>query len=123
MYVCMYVCTYVCMYVCTYVQFAQIKLVQLTTLYDYELRAVCKKHLVHSSRYCTEHEIVRAQLGLRASLARRTVGLSLVPVTLKRKENLNMMSKIAKAFHLNCIQRVLFLKSSDKRSCKRLVMF
>ena len=64
----MYVCMYLCLYVCTYVQFAQIKLVQLTTLYDYELRAVCKNHHVRSSngssRYCacTEHEIVRAQL-------------------------------------------------------------
>ena len=114
---------YVCTYVCIYVQVAQIKLVQLTTLYDYELRAVCKNHHVRSSRYCIEHEIVRAQLGLRASLARSTVGLSLVPVTLKRNENLNIMSQIAKAFHLNCIQRVLFVKSSDKRSCKRLVMF
>ena len=52
MYVCMYVCIYVPMYVCTYVQFAQIKLVQLTTLYDYELRAVCKNHHVRSSRCC-----------------------------------------------------------------------
>ena len=43
---------YLCMYVCTYVQFAQIKLVQLTTLYNYELRAVCKNHHVRSSRYC-----------------------------------------------------------------------
>ena len=110
------------MYVCIYVQFAQIKLVQLMTLYDYELRAVCKNHPVRSSRYCTEHEIVRAQLGLRASLALRTVGLSLAPVTRKRNEYLNMMSQIAKAFHLNCIQCVVFLKSSDKRSCKRLVM-
>ena len=42
----------ICMYVCTYVQFAQIKLVQLTTLYDYELHAVCKDHHVRSSRYC-----------------------------------------------------------------------
>ena len=98
------------MYVSTYVQFAQIKLVQLTTLYDYELCAVCKNHHVHSSRYCTEHEIVRTQLSL---------GL----VTLKRNENLNMIPQIAKAFHLNFIQRVVFLKSSDKRSCKRLVMF
>ena len=54
------------MYVCIYVQFAQIKLVQLTTLYNYELRAVCKNHHVRLSRCCTEHEIVRAQLGLEA---------------------------------------------------------
>ena len=48
------------MYVCIYVQFAQIKLVQLTTLYNYELRAVCRNHHVRS-------------LGLRALLARSTV--------------------------------------------------
>ena len=47
---------YVFLYVCTYVQFAQIKLVQLTTLYDYELRAVCKNHRAFA---CTEHENVR----------------------------------------------------------------
>ena len=50
------ICIYLCTYVCIYVQFAQIKLVQLMALYDYELRAVCKNHHVHSSRYCTEHE-------------------------------------------------------------------
>ena len=57
---------YVCMYVCTYVQFAQIKLVQLTTLYDY---VPCAKIItcVQVDTACTEHEIVRAQLGPASS--------------------------------------------------------
>ena len=59
--ICMYVYMNVCMYVRTYVQFAQIKLEQLTSLHDY---VPCAKIItcVQVDTACTEHVIVRAQL-------------------------------------------------------------